>query len=211
MKIGIFGGTFDPVHIGHLRAAEEIREGFPLNRIHFVPANIPPNKMDKEITEVDVRIEMLKAAVKGNRYMAVSDWEAKRGGISYTIDTIRSFETGMDEPFFIIGMDAFLEIDTWYDYENLFYHTNFIVITRPFEMATDGIDIFPTSVREAVNRRGKGEYEHSSGKRIYLKDVTAIGVSSTDIRRYVKDGRSIRYIVPESVKRIIIRRGLYRG
>jgi nicotinate-nucleotide adenylyltransferase len=211
MKIGIFGGTFDPVHIGHLRAAEEIREGFPLNRIYFVPANIPPNKRSKEITGVDVRIEMLKAAVRGNRYLSVSDVEAKRGGISYTIDTIRSYARDRDEPFFIIGMDAFLEIDTWYDYENLFYHTNFIVITRPFGTTTNGIDIFPSPAREAIRKKGEGEYEHRSGKKIYLKDVTAIGVSSTDIRRYVKDGRSIRYIVPESVKRIIIRRGLYRG
>ena len=92
MAIGIFGGTFDPVHIGHLRAAEEIRESYSLEKVFFVPAYIPPHKRDKQVSGIDQRIEMLRMAIRNNPFLYLSELEVKRGGVSYSIDTIETFE-----------------------------------------------------------------------------------------------------------------------
>ncbi|HOJ43890.1 MAG TPA: nicotinate (nicotinamide) nucleotide adenylyltransferase, partial [Syntrophorhabdaceae bacterium] len=119
MKIGLFGGTFDPIHIGHLRAAEEIREMYFLDVIYFIPVYIPPHKREKKIADYEDRVSMIRLSIKGNRFMKLSDIEIKRGGVSYSYDTIRYFEDKFKDIYFIIGVDAFSEINTWYRYKEL--------------------------------------------------------------------------------------------
>jgi len=211
MAIGIFGGTFDPVHIGHLRAAEEIRESFGLERVFFVPAYIPPHKRGRRIADVDQRVEMLKIAVRNNAGLRVSELETKRGGVSYSIDTIETFEKRYGRIYFIVGLDAFLEIDTWHRYEELFFHADFIIMLRPMERDVPASpEILPAGVRDRVNKIDDTTLIHLSGKKIYLKRVTQLDISSTRIREASRENRSIRYLVPDRVEKFINQRGLYR-
>ncbi len=206
--VGVFGGTFDPVHIGHLRVAEEVRESYGLSRVYFVPSATPPHKRGRQTTGAADRLEMLKRAVRGNRYFRVSDEEIKRGGVSYTIDTLRFFEATSSSLFFLIGMDAFAEVDTWHRYRELFSHTNFVVMVRPGQ---PGIQVFPRDVQEDMTEANASTFRHRSGKMVYFHRVTQLDVSATRIRENVRLSRSIRYLVPGSVERFIKEKGLYRG
>lgn len=120
MAIGVFGGTFNPVHMGHLRVAEEIREAFRLETVYFIPSHLPPHKDSGRAAVSGDRLTMLKAAIRGNPFFKVSDLEIKRGGVSYTIETLKKLGSRFDEIYFIIGIDAFMLVDTWYHYEELF-------------------------------------------------------------------------------------------
>ncbi len=209
MGIGIFGGTFDPVHIGHLRAAEEIRESFGLEKIFFVPAYIPPHKRGKRIADIDERVGMLKTAIRGNAYLRFSDLEIKRGGVSYSIDTIETFEKRYGEVYFIVGLDAFLEVDTWHRYGELFSHANFIVMLRPGEREESGLDALPRDLLDMVTRIDESTLLHASGRKIYFPRITQLDISSTRIREASKNQKSIKYLVPDRVERFIQQRGLY--
>jgi nicotinate-nucleotide adenylyltransferase len=209
MATGIFGGTFDPIHMGHLRVAEEIREIFSLERIYFVPGGIPPHKRRRKITAAEERARMVKAAVKGNRFFRVSEIEIKRSGPSYTIDTLKAFKKRFNELYFIIGIDAFSQINTWHLYQELFYHTNFIVMTRPSGKKQTILEMLPVDVRREIKKSTDTVCAHGSGRKIYLHDITQIDISSTKIKELLKKHRSIRYLVPASVENIIIERGLY--
>ena len=210
MGIGIFGGTFDPVHVGHLRAAEEIREAFGLDRVFFVPAYIPPHKQDKTILDVDQRIEMLKAAIEGNPFLSLSDMEVKRGGVSYSIDTIETFEEKHDEVYFILGLDAFLELHTWHRFRELFSHAHFIVMLRPMDRPRGKFEALPGAIRELLTSLDDSTLCHQSGKRVYFQRVTQLDISSTFIREAARAQKSIRYLVPDGVERLINQRGLYK-
>jgi nicotinate-nucleotide adenylyltransferase len=209
MATGIFGGTFDPIHIGHLRVAEEIRETFSLEKIYFVPGGIPPHKRTRKITAAEERVRMVKAALTGNRFFQISEIETKRSGPSYTIDTLKAFKKRFDELYFIIGIDAFSQIDTWRLYRELFYHTNFIVMTRPSGKKQTILEMLPGDVRKEIRKSNDAMCAHRSGRKIYLHDITQIDISSTKIKELLKKHRSIRYLVPASVEKIITERGLY--
>jgi nicotinate-nucleotide adenylyltransferase len=209
MATGIFGGTFDPIHMGHLRVAEEIREIFSLEKIYFVPGGIPPHKRSRKITVAEERLRMVKAALKGNRFFQASEIETKRSGPSYTIDTLKAFKKRFDELYFIIGIDAFSQIDTWHLYRELFYHTNFIVMTRPSSKKQTILEMLPADVRKEISKSNDVMCAHRSGRKIYLHDITQIDISSTKIKELLKKHRSIRYLVPASVEKIITERGVY--
>lgn len=210
MAIGIFGGTFNPVHTGHLRVAEEVREAFHFETIYFVPTHIPPHK-DATLTEpAEERLKMLRAATRENSFFRVSGLEIDRGGVSYTLDTLKKFRLRSDEIFFIIGIDAFLEIDTWYNYEELFEHAGFIIMTRPTHERRDIATVLPDRLRVKFTKLEDNVYQHESGKTIRFYGVTILDISSTRIRNLLKEGRSIRYLVPPSVEKIIMKKGLYR-
>jgi nicotinate-nucleotide adenylyltransferase len=211
MAIGVFGGTFNPVHMGHLRVAEEIREDFRLDSVYFIPSHVPPHKDADAAGPAGERLEMLKAAVRGNAFFKVSDLEIRRGGVSYTIDTLKKLERRFDDIYFIIGIDAFSQIDTWYHYEELFYHAGFIVMMRPASPPADIPDILPESVRRKLTVLTDTTCRHESGKTICLRPVTKMDISSTKVRDLLKGSRSIKYLVPPGVERIIIERGLYRS
>jgi len=211
MAMGVFGGTFNPVHMGHLRVVEEIREDFRLETIYFIPSHLPPHKDTNSAAFSGDRLKMLKAAIKGNQFFKVSELEIKRGGVSYTIETLKKLGRRFSDIYFIIGIDAFRLIDTWYHYEELFYHTGFIVITRPASGHLDIPDMLPEKVHTRLTALKDNIYRHESGKMIYLRPVTKIDISSTKIRELHKGDRSIKYLVPPLVEKIIIERGLYRS
>jgi nicotinate-nucleotide adenylyltransferase len=209
MAVGIFGGTFDPVHIGHLRVAEEVREACGLEKVLFMPVSSPPHKKGRSTTEPETRLKLLGLAVEGVQHFVVSDMEIARGGMSYSIDTVTALEASYPELCFIIGMDAFREIDTWHRYPDLFFHTNFLVMTRSSGMPPRAMELLPPDVRAVTRARDDGTLEHASGREIRFLHVTRLDISSTKIRELARLGRSIRYLVPGAVERYILDRGLY--
>jgi len=215
MKIGIFGGTFDPIHWGHLRSAEEVGETYRLDRVYFIPASIPPHKPGQTTTPARDRLRMVRLAVAGNPRFAVSTVELARPGLSYSVDTIREFAGKLkkgDSLYFVIGLDAFREIGTWKNYQEIFALCNFIVTSRPGSKENDPLKGSGVAVRKLFCYDLKRKnYRHRSGTRIYFIELTDIAISASEIRALVRQGKSIRYLGPSSVERYINRRGLYRG
>jgi nicotinate-nucleotide adenylyltransferase len=214
VRIGIFGGTFNPIHVGHIRAAEEIREKYDLERVIFIAAAVPPHKEVEGGIQGERRMEMVRLAISGNPHFSVSDIELKRPGKSYSISTIQFFRQkyGADsEIFFILGMDAFLEIGTWKSFQELFSLCHFIVMTRPgFDKPLSDTMLPPEIADAFVYDGGGGRFIHRNGYSIYLQEVTFLDISSTKIREEVSKGRSIRYLLPTEVERYIKRHHFYR-
>jgi nicotinate-nucleotide adenylyltransferase len=209
VRAGIFGGTFNPVHNGHLRAAEEIRESFSLERIYFVPVFIPPHKKNRQIANAEDRLAMLRLAIKGNSFFKLSSIEIQRGGISYSIDTLRDMEKKLEDLYYLIGVDAFSEIRTWHRFTDLFFHTNFIVMVRPSHRRKSGLAMFPAEVKKQIKILDDRTFQHISGKKIYLRYVTQLDISATRIRESMAEGKSIRYLVPVAVENYIKERKIY--
>ena len=207
-RLGVFGGTFDPVHLGHLRCCIEVREALELDRVIFVPSNIPPHRSAPRASPEE-RCEMLRLATSGIDGLSVSDFELKRSGKSYTIYTLQHFRSAADELFFVIGSDAFGEIDTWHRWRELFGIASFAVMFRAGDERTEMDSLIPPQLRGEFVRDGS-TYRHTSGNRIIPVQVTKLDISSTQIRRLIAQGRSIRFLVPEPVREYIERRRLYR-
>ncbi|ABO51029.1 nicotinate-nucleotide adenylyltransferase [Desulforamulus reducens MI-1] len=197
-EICLMGGTFDPIHYGHLVVAEEVRQRFHLDKVVFVPAGKPPHKQDKEISDAQHRIAMTRLATFSNPYFEVSTIEVARQGFSYTVDTVEEIinQYGIKQVYFITGADAVLEILTWKDAPRLLSMTNFIAATRP------GYDL--SNLKEILNL-----LHPDILKRILPLEVPALSISSSDIRRRAKEGRSIKYLLPEPVEDYIFKNGLY--
>jgi nicotinate-nucleotide adenylyltransferase len=214
MNIGLFGGTFDPIHWGHLRSAEEVREAFTLDRVVFIPTSKPPHKRGQTTTESRDRLAMVRLAVARNPYFKVSTVEIRRAGVSYSIDTVRYFvnrHKGKDVFFFILGLDAFREIGTWKDFEQLFPLCNFIVTSRPGSRDSNPLRGTSVAVRRVFCYDFyRKMYRHRSGTSLEFLKLTDFAVSASGIRERVREGRSIRYLVPPAVEAYIRRRGLYR-
>jgi nicotinate-nucleotide adenylyltransferase len=213
MKIGLFGGTFDPIHWGHLRSAEEVREAFRIDRVLFIPASVPPLKQKAETTPAMDRLKMVRLAIAKNSAFAVSDVELARPGKSFSIDTLRYFagRRRKDSLYFILGMDAFREIGAWKDFRELFRLCHFVVTSRPGCEAPLSLKGMPVAVRRLFCYDKKnGAYRHKSGTRLYFLRLTDIAISASEIRALGQAGKSIRYLVPFEVERYIRRRGLYR-
>ncbi len=205
MAVGLFGGTFDPVHMGHLRVAEEVRERFSLQKIYFVPTWIQPLKQQVQATKAEDRLKMIEMAVRNNPFFRVSAVEIRRGGVSYSIDTIKLFSRRFSDVYFLVGMDAFSDIALWKEWDRLFYYAHFIVMVRPGRK----VEGPPADLKGQVFSIGESTWEHSSGKRIYFHDITQLDISSTKIRELSKNGNSIKYLVPTNVERFITQKGLY--
>jgi len=215
MKIGLFGGTFDPIHWGHLRSAEEVGETYGLDKVYFVPASIPPHKRGKTTTPAQDRLRMVRLAVARNPRFSVSTIELDRPGLSYSIDTIRDFAGRLskgDSLYFIIGLDAFLEIGTWKDFKEIFPLCNFIVTSRPGSTENDPLKGAGVAVKKLFCYDPKNRsYRHPSGNRVHLIELTDIAISASEIRALVRQGKSIRYLLPSLVERFIKRHRLYDG
>jgi len=211
--IGLFGGTFNPLHFGHLRAAEEICDRYRMKEVIFIPSANPPHKNAPDMASPIQRLKMVNLAITGNSRFSVSEVELHRRGKSYSLDTVRRMKKDYpdDELAFIMGMDAFLELDTWYKYEQIVTECDFIVCTRPGPKRRGGLQAIPESIRgEYKKKRGAREFVHSCGKKIMFADITEMGVSGTRIRRMVRDEVSIRYLTPRRVMEYIQENGLYR-
>ena len=211
MKIGILGGTFNPIHFGHLRAAEEVRERLNLERVMFIPCGIPPHRPMDELVPFIHRYQMVKLAIADNPFFYVSKMEGNRDGKSYTVDTLKLLlqkETDA-EFYFILGLDAFLGIDTWKSPQTLFELAHFVVLPRKTlskEQIMPILDNFFSDVKTEEN-----SFFLPSGKIIYYCPITLLNISASQIRRLVRENKSIRYLVPEVVAEYIQRFGFYRG
>lgn len=194
MKIGILGGTFDPPHMGHLIVAEHVRDRLGLEKILFIPAVIPPHKQKRaDITSPEVRLEMLRLALAGNPEFEASDIEVRRGGVSYTVDTLKELRLRhpSDALFLMIGMDNVAEFHLWKDPEMIMRIAHVVVMTRP--------GFQPENAAQGVM------------KSMSVCDVPEIEISSREIRNRVRGGQSIRYLVPTTVLDFIAENRLYRG
>ncbi len=193
MKLGIFGGTFDPPHAGHLIVAEHVREQLGLERVIFIPAVIPPHKQQRpDITAAEGRLEMVRRAIADNPSFSLSDTEIQRGGVSFSVDTLKSLrmEYPSDGLYLLIGMDNVRDFRTWKDPEMIKRIAHVVVMTRPGFQPDDDI---------------QGDL-----KAMTVCEVPEIGISSREIRDRVEKGRSIRYLVPSEVLVYIAEHRLYR-
>lgn len=220
MNIGLFGGTFNPVHIGHLRAALEVKEGFDLDEVILIPAALPPHKMPVEVADAADRLQMLDLALEDTPGRNLSDVELKRAGPSYTIDTVEYFRQMLPDQsriYLIMGMDAFLEIDTWKSYEELLLKIPFIIINRPKSGSVTN-DFGWKFMENYLTSKISTDYVFSESQRcyraknkqpVYVFEVTSLDISSTRVRNLINEGRSIRYLVPQKVAEFIHSKGLY--
>jgi nicotinate-nucleotide adenylyltransferase len=204
---GIFGGTFNPIHVGHLRAAEDAREQLQLERVIFVPSASPPHKEDgggeHSIAPAAARARWVDAAIAGHAQFEISRVELERRGPSYTVDTLEGFcrTDPATRPVFLIGHDAFCELDTWHEPERLFELAHFAVLVRPPASRRPLLEWIPKTL--ATNLRFSADgcvAVHPSGGETQAVEIAGLEVSSTELRRRLHDGRSIRYLVPESVR-----------
>lgn len=215
-RLGILGGTFNPVHNGHLAAAEEVRDRMKLEKVIFIPSFLPPHKNEEDMPSALQRQEMIRLAIKGNIHFTVSDIEIRRGGRSYTIDTVealRQAHMGADL-YFITGLDSFLEIGTWKEWERLLTLCTFVVLSRDGYRFRDISKLeflnAPEKDLAALDGREKEQTVIRTGNmRIHLERIPFYDISSTDIRTRVRGGRSIKYHLPEAVEHYIIENKLY--
>jgi nicotinate-nucleotide adenylyltransferase len=212
MNIALMGGTFNPVHIAHLRIAEEARELLGLDRLVFIPAADPPHKLLSGEIEFYQRCEMVRLAIAGNPAFELSDIEGKRAGKSYSIDTINSFCTQFpdDRIFFIIGSDSFFEIGLWHRYDEIFRACNLIVVERPGRPVTNPLAALPVAIRDQfVYTPESNGLQHESGQLIHFLKGCPLDISSTEIRRMLAAGHSISYLVPSAVEAYINNQRIY--
>ena len=220
MRIGLFGGTFNPVHIGHLRAALEVKEGFDLDQVILIPAALPPHKMPGDVADAADRLHMLNQALEDSPGLTISDVELKRSGPSYTIDTVQHFKHTLPDQsriYLIMGMDAFLEIDTWKSYDELLLQIPFIIINRPKSgsaVSDSGWKFMENFLASKISADYVFSESHScyraqNKQPIYVFEVTSLDISSTRVRNLSNTGRSIEYLVPQKVAEFINSKGLY--
>jgi nicotinate-nucleotide adenylyltransferase len=205
MRIGLYGGSFDPVHQGHLIAAECCREQARLDEVLFLPAAVPPHKQDRPLAEAAHRVEMLKLAIGGHPAFAVSTDEIDRGGVSYTVDTLVRLEAAhpADELLLILGPDALADLPTWREPATILARAEIIAVER------EGVDDISAIVATPKLAALLGP---ERAQRIVETRVTcpAIGIRASDLRAAIAAGRSIRYRTPRAVEQYIAAHGLYQ-
>ncbi len=198
MKIGIIGGTFDPIHYGHLLLGERFRQELNLDKVIFIPTGRSYHKMDTSVKPAHLRYEMVELAVKDNPYFMVSDIEIKREGNSYTCDTVRELKKIYkdDEIYFMIGTDVIFTIETWKEIDWLFKNTQFLLALRSGHHE----EVINKQLFHLINDRGAN---------IIMRDFELVNISSSAIRENVKNGKSIKYLVPIAVEEFIKTNKLY--
>ncbi|MCD6294584.1 MAG: nicotinate-nucleotide adenylyltransferase [Deltaproteobacteria bacterium] len=214
MKLGILGGTFDPIHLGHLRSAEEVGQHLALEKVYLIPSALPPHKTKTPVTPFHHRLAMTRLGTDGSGLLETMDLEGNRPGFTYSIETLRELHEVLGpapELFFILGMDAFLEISTWRDYKHLFDYAHFVILSR-VGCRNQGLDAIFSDLNVKSSTMGTGDhFEAPSGRSIFLLTSTRMEISSTNIRNMVKEDKSIHFLVPEAVRVYIIEKGLYRS
>jgi nicotinate-nucleotide adenylyltransferase len=192
-RVGIFGGTFDPIHNGHLQVAEDVRKNLAMEKILFVPSFLPPHKLDKEVTEAGLRFEMVSLALEEYPHFEISEFEFQKEGISYTVETLNALKRSNPdvELFLIMGVDQLLDMDSWREPEKIFQISNVVAMRRP------------------GYRREEIESLDWYSKILWV-DVTPIEISSSMIRKKIQQGESVQGLVPEQVEKFIEEKGLYK-
>ncbi len=241
MRLGIFGGTFNPVHLGHLRTAEEVGYKLDLDKVIFIPSGNPPLKA-LDLPDAQHRYEMTKLATESNVNFTVSDIELRQAGKSYTVNTLQRLHGiyPQDELLFILGTDAFLDIPHWWQPDRLISMADFVIVARP-EFSPEDLAKSPYVEHEsrrshpfikpvpcsdgrsgnAAAPEGSGavsatcdcstvRFRLRGGRSAVFVRVTPLDISSTDIRMLVRENKSIRYLLPETVEKYIHAHSLYR-
>ncbi|MEX1231969.1 MAG: nicotinate-nucleotide adenylyltransferase [Planctomycetaceae bacterium] len=200
MRLGIFGGTFDPVHFGHLVLAEQCREQCQLDEVWFVPAAVPPHKRETPITPGKQRVEMLELALAGMPQFKISDIELKRTGLSFTVETLAAIAANRpdDELYLLIGADSLNDFPTWREPERIAELAAIVAVNRGE----------PSSVDKAAACKSLGE---TISSRVQFVTMPGIAISATDLRNRVSSGRSLRFLVPRAVEEYIVQHELYRN
>jgi nicotinate-nucleotide adenylyltransferase len=199
MRVGIFGGTFDPIHLGHLAVARSIQSSLGLDNVIFVPAGQPWLKADTPVSRVKDRVQMLRLALARRRAFELSTIEADRPGPSYTVDTMETLQRqlGSDaDLFFLLGSDALMDIAKWKEPQRLIQLCQLVAFARPG---------FGLPTMEALEAAAPG-----ISLRVVFVEVPQVNIRATDIRRRIAEGRSIQRLVPRAVERYILERGLYK-
>lgn len=215
---GLFGGTFNPIHLGHLRVAEEAAEQLGLERVVFIPAATPPHKApspDDVLAPAQARLEWVRAAVAGNPRFEVDPLEIERDGLSFSVDTLRHYgeKLAPARPVFLIGQDAFAEIGSWREPEALFALAHFVVLTRPPERGATLREGLPASLAGeiALAPDARSGIHRRSGTWIRLLPVPLLQISASEIRARLRAGRSVRYLLPDPVHDAVLRSRVYAG
>jgi len=215
-RVGLFGGTFNPIHVGHLRAAEEVGEALGLERVVFVPSAQPPHKRQREddvIAPATERLAWVRAAVAGNPRFSVDAIEQARAGPSYSVDTLRAYagEPGQARVVFVIGSDAFVDLGSWREPGALLSLANFAVMTRPPGPRGALVEWLPADLARHVELApdGRSARHREAGTWIRTVEITALDVSSSDVRARLRAGRSVRYLLPDGVHDAVVASGLY--
>jgi nicotinate-nucleotide adenylyltransferase len=201
-RIAVFGGTFDPVHLGHLITAEQCREQARLDEVWFMPAARPPHKRAQPLSPFDRRAEMLALAVAGQPAFKVATLERDRPGLSYTVETLQALTTEHPEVdwHFVMGSDSLVDLPGWYQPQRIVALARLLVVVRP------GVALLP--LEELQKQLGMPA---ASALRLQVIEAPLIGISSTDLRRRVSEGRGLRYLVPRAVECYIEEKKLYQS
>lgn len=214
-RVGLFGGTFNPIHNGHLKVAELALSCFPLSHIFFIPSYLPPHKESQDLAPAEHRLKMVELACRHDDRFQVSDIEARMPQPSYSIITLRKLKEIYPDDFFlfIVGVDAFLEIDTWKDFSQLFEECSFIVVRRPgfdLELLKPKIaGLQEKGVAAKIANFSDGQDKFLCGQ-VYVLDAATPDISSSEVRRRRRLGLPIRDLVPEEVAEYIERYNLYK-
>lgn len=197
-RLGIMGGTFDPIHFGHLVAAETARAAFDLDKVLFIPTGQPPHKVDHQVTDAWERFAIVKMAIAANDGFSISSLEIRREGPSYTIDTLRALRGFLPDLdlYFITGADALISMLSWREPEEVIKLTKVISVSRPGYPLRELFEIIDQYVPQHLDR-------------IFQLKIPALAISSTDIRLRIKEGLPIRYLLPDNVKNYIENKHLY--
>ena len=212
--VGIFGGTFDPIHYGHLRIAEEIVKTVGLQKLYFVPAGMPRLR-HSPVASPQHRVEIVRLAIQKNPDFVLDEREINRDGVSYSIDTVREFKQEFGEEIrlcFVLGADAFINLPEWNNWKELFNLCHFIVSTRPGYTLTLIKELLSKELREECSQRWVSNTESlkkdTSGL-IFIASTTMLDISATSIRAHIADGRSVRHLVPSVTVNYISENKLY--
>lgn len=212
--IGVFGGTFDPIHYGHLRIAEEIAEMASLREMRFIPAGIPRLRDDPSAS-LQHRVEMVNQAIHGNCRFVLDEREVKRDGISYSVETLRELRQEMGASAvlcFVTGADAFLRLSEWHRWRELFELCHFIIAARPGHTLVTNGGALPHELAEECAERWAPDaksLKHAFSGLVYVAQTTLLDISSTVIRQRIAAGKSVRYLIPEANRDYIAANDLY--
>lgn len=206
--VGLFGGTFDPIHYGHLRTAYELWQLLRLEQVRFLPAGNPPHR-ETSLAPSELRLSMVRAAIAGQSAFVVDDREMRRTGMSYTVDTLLDLRREYSDRSLclLLGMDAFLGVPHWHRWREIFDLAHVVVAHRPGWKAP-----ITGPLGEVMVDRGTGrirDLHESRAGRIFVHAVTQLEISSTDLRSLIHGNRDLRYLVPEAVRELIITSGCY--
>jgi len=215
MKIGLFGGTFNPFHKGHLGIIQHVKNAYELDKIFLIPSATPPHKTDINLAPANDRYEMVKESLTGHEHFLVSDKELMRKGPSFTIDTINEFkkEYGQETKFFLLmGSDAFLDITTWKQKDQIFTATQIVIMLRGhWPDYTPIISFIDENISKGYIFNSQDNiFSHEKRQKILICKVPKIDISSTIVRERVKNKKSIKDLVPASVEKIIRTKELYK-